>query len=120
MVSAAIRLDAFSVGAMEAFRSIFPMRNKGMNAATSALVPCLTVTRVGVMLMGVFVAMLAVTVVLVLHRRVTSAGVAHAAALCVPFGVSGLRQFLVLVDRTAVKLFRHGEDLARELIPARA
>ena len=76
----------------------------------------MTAPRMSVMLMRLLVAVRAVPVVmvLVLHRRVTSAVVrrVHGAALSVPFCVSGLCQLLMLVDRATV-LFRHGVDLVR-------
>jgi hypothetical protein len=75
-----------------------------------ALVSTVPAAWVRVVLVRLLVAVSAVPMVLlmsVLHRRMTSAGVCvHAATLGIPLDVSGLRQFLVLTDRSTV-LFRH-------------
>lgn len=113
-------LNVLGVNAHDVLRGIFPFVNKGVHSAFVPRVSCMATARVRVMLMGLLVPVGAVPVVmvLVLHRRVTSAVVCrmHGAALGIPFRVPRLRQLLVLVDRTAV-FFRHGVDLARGIAP---
>ncbi len=119
-MSAAVRLDALGVRAHVVLRGVLSLVDEGMNAAAVPLVAGVPmVTRGRVMLVRAFVPVMPmarmVLRVLVLHRRMTSACVVmHGAALCVPFCVAGLRQFLVLGHRTFVcGCFRHGNDLAR-------
>jgi hypothetical protein len=114
LAAAVIGLDIVRVGRLYVLRGIFPCVNKGMHAVSLVGTVLRMVTWVRVMLVRLFVPVLPVPMMLVFHRRVSSATVMHAAALCVPFRVPGLRQFLVLVDRSAIKLFSH-DAASREM-----
>lgn len=113
-------IHLFVVSGHDVLSRIFPFVNKGMHPAIMSFVPGMPVARMRVVLMRTFVPVRTVTVVVlfvpVLHRRVTSAGMrrVHGAATRVAFCVPSLRQLLVLIDRSTVRSFRHGNDLARE------
>jgi hypothetical protein len=113
-------IDAVRVRMHGVFRSVFSFVNKGMH--TMSLVARVSRTGVRVVLVRPLVSVRAVPVMLVfvLHRRMTSAGMMHAAPFCVPFRMTRLGKLLVLIDRSAVWFLRHGCDLVRVWCPARA
>lgn len=126
LTATVVRLDPVRVGRLDVLSGVFPCVDKGMHTMplvtrvtvrSAVVVPTLGVvvplsrmmTGVGVVLVRLFVPVLAVPVMLVLHRRMTSTRrVMHGAADSEPLCVSGLRQLLMLVDRATVRFFRHG------------
>jgi hypothetical protein len=103
-------LDVLRVHPRDVLRGVFALVHQGVDAATVPRMTGVPVAGVGVVLVRPAVAVRAMPVVMTVTmlfvpavlRHVTSAGVMHGAASGVPFRVPGLRQLLMLVDRTAV------------------